>query len=69
MKLRTAYHCKNAACDEIFEGAKDGRCPICGWADIEALGWLTRSPEEKLAWLRRIRVVRSRSGFGGDFAP
>ncbi len=52
MKIRNAYICES--CQEVFEGAPYGRCPMCNSGALYTLGWLTFSAEERSLWFAGI---------------
>ena len=53
MKLSSAYVCYS--CQEVMNGAPDGKCAACSSGDIFPLGWLDRPREERVRWFTRIR--------------
>ena len=60
MKLSSAYVCYS--CQEVMNGAPQGKCPACSSGDVFPLGWLDRPREERSRWLNRIRGKVTRTG-------
>jgi hypothetical protein len=54
MKISHAYLCYS--CNEILDGAPQGKCTACNNGNVFPLGWLDRPEEERADWLSRIRA-------------
>jgi hypothetical protein len=61
VKLPHAYHCQS--CQEIFERAPRGVCPVCTSHEVYSLSWLVKSAAERESWLRRIYGAKPRQRF------
>jgi hypothetical protein len=67
MKISNAYICYS--CQEILDGAPQGRCCVCSSDAVYPLAWFERTEEERTNWFKLINSKREGASSGLDYFP